>query len=422
MMTRFQRAAGTTIIEMMIAITVSGLISAAAFIFFVRQTRYGRTVSEQTDTVDRSRIARQIITQDILLAGYGWEHEGTWDENGDGTGDVVRTGCFGEAGRGLSVAATWPMRPVTGVDTGSGPGADTLHLIVPVGKIMGMNGMADNVDYRCYQTNSEKAVDPDTGNPGTGVMTLTATGVSWPSGPAPTGWTSGNIVVLTGGGTTFVTTLLNVAQGNGGITVRSLVDSGGGQTCLSLACGGCAAGGAAPDPKDADSSSLLWPEPLSGRLIGYPAAVVQYQVINDQLRRCQFTDGSAIGDCGANSTILDDVEDLQVRYVVAQVSDDGSTVNEFLVNNPAFLEDEYTLVPGAGDSMRKKAEDGNPVLRFVAIEIGVVVRAQNPNAGYAQRGSRPQLFNRIAIAGSDSFRRTTTVFRVAVPNVLAFSQ
>lgn len=400
---------GMTLVEIMVATTVAGIITATAMTFFIRTVRYGRITYEQTELSDKSRLARDALTQDLLATGYAWEHEGAWDTDSSATvGDIVPTGYFGVAGKGAALNVAWPLYPISGVNNNAA--ADVLQLIVPTGTVLGLNASMSHPHYHCYQVD----------NAGGNHMTFT---ISNPTA-GTAGWLQNRIVVISGNGMTLLTTLFaNASTGVGGVVLNDMAPAGS-QTCTDVACGACEAGGAPSDP-----TAMLPPNTK-----GYPAALVRYEVVNvggvPALTRCTFNTAGAPGTCTGVNTIVNGIEDFQVRYVFMMISEDATSGSEVVVNGSStatgsldLLDDDYLEI-SANHPKRKVAGPNldEESMRLLAVEVGLVVRAARPNPGYTDRGRRPPMFDRPGAGAADSFRRMPVTFRVPVPGATAYGQ
>jgi len=370
---------GFTLIELMITIAVALVLSAAALQFFATQTGYARMAALQTDMADRSRVVREIISNDLLRTGFHWSHEGSYGS------PEVKTGTFGSAGLG-SALVNWSQRPLDGVDNTTA--ADVLYVIVPSGSTEGGNALPHGAAYKCDESAS---------------MGLAS--VSVPV-PAYSGWSVGRVMLVAGSGVTFVTTLVSLANPN--------------FTLGALAGGGCVLAGTV--------NGTALPERISAVPVQGIAYTVDDSGSTPELRRCVTTDparGPKVVVSGATatatnycSTVMLGVEDIQVRYVFVEMAQDASASAVYLVDSPSSVTTDNAVV-GGGHSKRRIADAANPYLRLIAVDVAVVVRAlKRDNVTFHNKGLRPASFNRTAAASTavDSFRRIRTQWRVVLPS------
>lgn len=66
------RTAGFTLIEMMIALTVLGLVLVAVFSTFFRSQRTGQTMAASVNLRQGARAAIQLLERELRMAGSGW--------------------------------------------------------------------------------------------------------------------------------------------------------------------------------------------------------------------------------------------------------------------------------------------------------------------------------------------------------------
>jgi prepilin-type N-terminal cleavage/methylation domain-containing protein len=66
---RSQRRRGFTVVELLVAMTVLVVVLGVGSVFFARQAQLQRAVQARNDVQDRLRVAMQLVTQDLSLAG-----------------------------------------------------------------------------------------------------------------------------------------------------------------------------------------------------------------------------------------------------------------------------------------------------------------------------------------------------------------
>ena len=87
------RQQGMTFIELLIAAAVFVVVLGLASVFFAQQVQLQRAVQSRNEVQDRTRVAMQLVTQDLSLAGN------VWRLNAQGLPEVPITafgGCFAE--------------------------------------------------------------------------------------------------------------------------------------------------------------------------------------------------------------------------------------------------------------------------------------------------------------------------------------
>jgi len=90
---------GFTLIEILIAIAISGLIIAALYSFYMMQKQTGETQQDVAAVQQDLRGLMQMMAQDIRMAGYapvdtsgfGFQNNVQFHSNGDGVQDIVNT-------------------------------------------------------------------------------------------------------------------------------------------------------------------------------------------------------------------------------------------------------------------------------------------------------------------------------------------
>jgi type II secretory pathway pseudopilin PulG len=379
---RTPRQVGMTLIEITIAAAVGTILSASALQLFSSLVKYARMTAMTNDIQDRIRLARELITHDVLRAGYYWARE---QKNG-----AVFTGFFGEAGLGNGIGdpANWPRVPMSGTDSAVAP--DRLNLLVPNGEILGAN------------------LTPPACDEGA-AMTVTVPFTS-PQAVFGAPYNNGNVVIGTGSGVVFLTTITGSAQNPAATSTVTLNQLGGGE---------CAIAGSANGTT------------LPGRFSIYPVEGVIWTASGNNLLRCSATNatGPFGAACNSNSTVVGGIEDFQVRYRFLRVSINAAGVTTAALacysQTPADLTTAASLVAGncGTDKPKRRVPDGvanEPMVRFVGFDIGVVARSlKSDEREFLNRGKRPALFNRPAGA-ADSYRRRKAEWRVVTPNVYVF--
>jgi prepilin-type N-terminal cleavage/methylation domain-containing protein len=63
------RTKGLTILELMVALAIFGIVLAIATRFFASQSQDTRIVQERNEVQDRARLVLQMVSQDLILAG-----------------------------------------------------------------------------------------------------------------------------------------------------------------------------------------------------------------------------------------------------------------------------------------------------------------------------------------------------------------
>ena len=108
---------GFTLVEVILAIAVTGIIVGAGFGILVASDKATRTSGQIVDAQQSVRLAMELLTRDIKLAGYGWQ-------------DNMQVGnCQ------VPVAAPATAAPIVPVETNpAGPdtGPDGIRLVVPM--------------------------------------------------------------------------------------------------------------------------------------------------------------------------------------------------------------------------------------------------------------------------------------------------
>lgn len=386
---RTRRSAGMTLIEITIAAAVGTILSAAALQLFTSLVKYSRLTSMTTDIQDRIRIAREVITHDVLRAGYYWAKE---DDDGG-----AFTGFFAPAGVSAGVAAGWPTVPMSGTD--SNAASDELRLVVPNGEVVGGNGrgiISGVVDpaYLCDESSDMVVTVP-----------LTSPQADF------TNYTTGAVVLGTGSGVVFLTTITNSTLNPASTSTVTLDNLGSGE---------CAVAGSA------DGTSL------PGRFSIYPVEGVIWKSDGSNLLRCSATDATGpLGmTCNAAYTVVGGVEDFQIRYRYLKVQIDaaGNTTSATacyseVPTNLTVASEDVAGTCGGSDPKRRVPDgvNGIPMVRFVGFDVGIVARSLKEdvreNLG---RSRRPALFNHPAAGSSDSYRRRSAEWRVVTPNVYVF--
>jgi len=403
---------GFSLIELMIGMTASTILVSSAVVYFVAQSSLLRASAIKNDVADRGRAVRDIITNDIMRAGGYWSNE-------MGADTAAPRGAFGMACRGGTLV-NWPQYPISGVNNNAAP--DLIYLIVPSGMAVPGNARPTRAAYQA------KAVG--------GTIQLMD-----PAGYAalPDGWVLNNVVMVTGSGFTALTELTARTAPNidvGGIVAGEIPQCGY-RSCVwgpMGVNGPCAPGTyVANDPLPA--STQVGPpngtDPFGGVSV-VPVEGIVYAINNAKLMRCTTRapggGPNAIGNGAATAAppagmncaaIMEGVEDLQFKYDFIRLKDDGTSSSSCSYDDPLSV-----IVPAfatCGSTKRGTATAGNDAVRFVAVNVGVVVRSlQQDITSFRGKGLRPDLFDRPAAVPVDSFRRARTFWRVMVPNVLVF--
>lgn len=93
--------AGVTVVELLIASAILVIIIGAASVFFAQQAQLQRRVQARNEVQDKVRVAMQLVTQDLALAG----NSAVIDSTGAKDEAVTWPFCF-DGGRGcLTIAA-----------------------------------------------------------------------------------------------------------------------------------------------------------------------------------------------------------------------------------------------------------------------------------------------------------------------------
>lgn len=105
---------GFTLIEVMAAVVITAVISAAAFTILTTTSKAVRANEQTVDTQQNARIAMELLSRDIKLAGFG-------------SPGVAIGNC------------TYPIMPSDQTVSGVDNGPDSVQLLVPTGKSTGTN-------------------------------------------------------------------------------------------------------------------------------------------------------------------------------------------------------------------------------------------------------------------------------------------
>lgn len=406
---RKRRHRGMTLVELMIAAAVGAILSAAALQLFSSLVKYSRQTAMTTELNDRVRMAREIITHDLLSAGYYWRKEAVTGATAADVSDVanlqVSTGSFDVAGMKANMLASWPRVPVSGVDNGAADKTDIVYLIVPNGGIVGANFDTGHASYKCK-------IDTEGGS-----MTLTS---SANTNPEFANMGGNKVIVGTSFGFIFLSTLTANVNAAGAFTVNDLGSGApAGLPVVPVYANECEVAGRA---------NLAT---LPSRLLVYPVDGVAWMAHQGDLRRCTGTEAttgpkSFSAGCNATHTVLAGFDDLQIRYRFLQSTVDGSdtvtAASECTSNDPATLTNPHLAITECGTNRKRRTADPGvaPMVRFVGFEVGVVGRSLKPDhKEYSNRGKRPALFNRVA-GGADSYRRAKHTWKVSAPNFYIF--
>jgi len=382
-MTKLNR--GVTLVELMVALAASSIVTYAAMRLITGYSHYGRVSHIQADLIDRGRLAREFITRDVMQAGFYWTHEGQYSD------PPVRTGTFGEAGLGQGLT-DWPTYPIVGENSTTAP--DLIHVLIPRADVSGVVAAGG----QCCE--------------GSGCTSLTTQpGVAG----LPGTWAIGELMVVAGTGMTFMTTL----SSTGSPTVFN-----------SLVTDGCEDGGALGG-EGVD---------LASALVAYPVLGVTYAIAagTTDLYRCETNDPSA-GPMGHDaSSVAGDaacallergIEDLQFRYVWSthEMNTPAAAVVE--CDDPR---DVSTLFSGGADEAatfclsdskrQRPTEDGSsPGVRLIGVRVMIVTRSMSQDQqNYRDRSQRPAVFDRAGSGSNDSFRRNRVEWVVTTPNAYAY--
>lgn len=148
---------GFTLIELMVGLVIALIISVAGYTVLTSADRSTRANEQTVDTQQNARIAMEVITQDLKLAGFGM------------------IGPVGACGTAIVPADANPALPLTAINDA---GPDSISLVVP------------------SQSGTISAVAPATA--GTSFNTISVSGGS--------GIVAGSIISIGGAVTTTVTT------------------------------------------------------------------------------------------------------------------------------------------------------------------------------------------------------------------------
>jgi hypothetical protein len=178
-----------------------------------------------------------------------------------------------------------------------------------------------------------------------------------------------------------------------------------------LANGGCVNAGTTAGVQLPDKFSAL---PVTG---------IRYYVdtATSSLRRCTANE-PANGPIGMTCSIyivMNAIEDFQIRYVFVQSDITGTTIVHNISDDPTAVTNEASVINGV--TKRKVPTLALPYLRFVAVDVGFVVRAQTEDfIKFKNKGRRPALYDHPAANSADSFRRIKPTWRVFLPNAYYF--
>jgi len=367
-MPRPRRSAGFTLLEMMVALGILGIVVAALTQMLVRQTRTYTVVDQVTEAQQNLRAISDVIEREARATGLMVPESGSIC-GVDNTNrpdilvltdtDAVNPGTQTENDLAMNVSTT----------SYSGTGMDTLVLTPQPGFA---NGTIDNAAF--YDNNGDGVQDSD-------FMDLPALGV-------------------TGG--VIVSDLNNPGRGSScGIIQSGSVNLLGGNTTLRLDYAFGTAGVSSSRPLRG-----LQPSDNPERLVAVPAHV--YQVNNaSQLLR----DGLVIAN---------DVEDLQMAFFF-DVNGDGR-VGNVAAGTPPPLQDA-TEFPGSvpGAPLYQAAWWDHSTLREIRVDL--VVRTRTPDADTLQNAALAQNTfitreNRIAPAiPPDGFHRRVHSITVRPRNI-----
>ena len=108
---------GFTLIELMVGVVLAVIVVAAAFTILTTTSKAIRANDQVVDTQQNTRVAMDLITGDIKVAGFGMTAQGITNQVG---------GCTNGAG-------SFAMIPSDNTTTGTGAdtGADKISLVIP---------------------------------------------------------------------------------------------------------------------------------------------------------------------------------------------------------------------------------------------------------------------------------------------------
>lgn len=397
-----------TLVELMIATAVAAVLSAAALQLFASLIKYSRLSAMTTDLNDRVRVARDLISHDLLRAGYYWARE-QLDETDPA--NPIATGTFGSAALATGMT-NWPTQPLSA--QANTDKTDVLYLLVPSDEATGVKACgnaAHTTDARCYDQDSA----------GTNiVLTKVAASTPW---PAAANLALGQVMIGTGTGITIISPLTAAATtGNDGISLTGLA----GNTSATPPTG-CALTGSSNDA------------PLPKRFSVYPVEGVAWMANSGKLLRCSVKSGDGPlqydgnAPCSDNFIVMKGIEDLQLRYRFLQVELDtnGATTSASTcwTEDPTSMTDPLWSAAlqgtnNCGDNRPKRrmadATAGVAIRRFIGLEIGLVGRTLVQDfKEHRNMGHPPTLFDH-APSGTDSYLRSTHIWKSVVPNANVF--
>lgn len=101
-----------TLIELLIGVIVATMVVAAAFAILTTSGRAVRASDNTAETQQNTRIAMDLISRDIRVAGFG---------------------LSGQVGGCTNTAGAYGIIPIDNADTGNDAGPDKVSLVVPLG-------------------------------------------------------------------------------------------------------------------------------------------------------------------------------------------------------------------------------------------------------------------------------------------------
>ncbi len=134
-MRRPANSAGFTLVEMLITVVLSSLVSVMIYTVFISQTQAFRAQADMGSMQQNLRVAMEMLTRDTASAGFGTGHDGgSWGESGQG---------------GLSSKPVYALHVRDNVG-GAGPDAIELFMMDPNRATWAITDM--NVRHTCGTT------------------------------------------------------------------------------------------------------------------------------------------------------------------------------------------------------------------------------------------------------------------------------